>query len=43
MDKPTKNTKRYADGAGHNLYLKEEEVAELENPNRVRITVEKID
>ena len=39
-DKPTKRTVRYADGNGHNIYLKNEEVAELGSPKAVKVTVE---
>jgi hypothetical protein len=43
QDKDTKHTTRYADGSGHNIYLKEDEVSELETPKTVRVTVEKIE
>lgn len=41
-DKDTKNTTRFADASNHNIYLKEAEVKELDNPTKVRVTIEKV-
>lgn len=40
-DKTTKNTVRYADGDGHNIYLNGDDLAVLGNPEKVKITIEK--
>ena len=40
-DKATKNTIRYGDGNGHNIYLSNAEVAELGDPEALTVTVEK--
>jgi hypothetical protein len=41
-DKITKNkVVRYADEANHNLYLKPDEAAELDNPESLKVTLEK--
>jgi hypothetical protein len=41
-DKVTKNkVVRFADSANHNIYLKEDEVAELGDPTRLKVTLEK--
>lgn len=41
-EKSTKNTVRYGDGNGHNIYLSNEEVAELGNPKAIKNTIEPV-
>lgn len=38
-DKVTKGAIRYADGNGHNIYLRKEEAAKLGNPEHVKVTI----
>lgn len=40
QDKETKGAVRFADGQGHNLYLRKEEAEKLGNPKAVKVTVE---
>jgi len=40
QDKVTKGAIRYADGEGHNIYLRKEEAAKLGNPLSVKVTLE---
>ena len=42
-DKPTKRTVRYADASNHNIYLANEEVQQLDNPERLKVTVETVE
>ena len=39
QDKETKGAVRYADGAGHNIYLRKEEAEKLGNTKTVKVTV----
>ena len=40
QDKVTKGAVRYADGNGHNLYLRKEEADKIGNPQSIKVTVE---
>ena len=40
QDKVTKGAVRYADGSGHNIYLRKEEAAALGNPQNVTVTLD---
>jgi len=40
QDKVTKGAIRFADEAGHNLYFRKEEVAQMGNPQAIKVTVE---
>ena len=42
QDKVTKGAIRYADGGGHNLYLRKEEAATIGNPESIKVTIESI-
>jgi len=39
QDKVTKGAIRYADNAGHSIYLRKEEAAKLGNPQSVEVTI----
>lgn len=38
-DKDCKNSVRFADGDGHNIYLKKAEVKDLGNPDTITVAV----
>lgn len=39
-DKDCKHSVRYADGEGHNIYLKNAEVDELGNPKSIEVQIQ---
>ena len=41
LDKTTKGAKRFSDEAGHNLYLRKEEVTALKDPDMLKVSVVK--
>ena len=41
LDKTTKGAKRFSDDAGHNLYLRKEEVTTLKDPDTLKVSVVK--
>ena len=40
QDKETKGTVRFADGQGHNIYLRKEEAEKLGSPKAITVTIE---
>jgi len=40
QDKVTKGAVRFADTAGHNIYFRKEEVAEMGDPQAIKVTIE---
>ncbi len=42
-DKDTKNTTRYADTKGHNIYISNEEVKALGSPKVIKVSIEKME